>query len=89
MLLEAKPGTYTHATKDIERRGPKPAPLAPDTELGFCVACREPFQPGDYTGWVGLGPGKDRETRRAAREGLPYAGVLVEVHWACLTGRED
>lgn len=88
-MTEMRNDLYTLTTRDIRRCGPKPMPLIPGMDLGVCVSCHEPFRPGDDTGWVGLGPGKDPELRRQARAGLPYAGVFVEVHWACLTGREE
>lgn len=51
-----------------------------------CAACRHPFEPGDYTTLVSLGPGEDEEARQRAREGRAYNAVAVEAHWACVTG---
>ena len=51
-----------------------------------CPACDEPFQTGDYTTLVPLGPGKSEEGRQRCREGRPYNAVAVMVHYACATG---
>lgn len=53
-----------------------------------CPACDEPFRAGDYTTLVALGPGKSAEARERVREGRPYNAVAIEVHFACVTGRE-
>lgn len=53
-----------------------------------CPACNMPFEAGDYTTLVVLGPGGDEEARQRAREGRPYNATATEVHWACRTGQE-
>jgi hypothetical protein len=53
-----------------------------------CPACHKPFEAGDYTTLVVLGPGGDEEARERAREGRPYNAVAAEVHWTCRTGQE-
>lgn len=45
-----------------------------------CPACRKPFEAGDYTALVMLGPGDDLEEREKARQGRPYNAVAVECH---------
>lgn len=51
-----------------------------------CPACYEPFNEGDYTCLVVLGPGNDPEEGEKAREGRVYNAVAMEVHWRCATG---
>lgn len=51
-----------------------------------CPACRQPFEEGDYTTLIELGPGEDEEARKRAREGRAYIAVAIEVHWACASG---
>lgn len=61
--------------------GPK---LASHPSIGMlCPACQKPFQAGDYTTLIPLGPGDDPEAQQAAKEGRPYNAVASEVHWAC------
>lgn len=66
-------------------------PKAPDhpTVGKECPACKEPFEAGDHTTLIALGPADDEEQRRKAREGRPYNALAVEVHWACATGEEE
>lgn len=54
-----------------------------------CPACRQPFEPGDYTTLVTLGPGDDPDARERERAGRPYNAVALEVHYACVTGEEQ
>lgn len=69
----------------MRRYGPK---KPGDPTLGrMCPACRKPFEEGDYTALVELGPGDDQEAQKKARLGLPYNAVAVEVHFACAGGR--
>lgn len=51
-----------------------------------CAACKEPFQAGDFTALVVIGPGNDEEEQRKARAGRAYTAVAVEAHWDCVTG---
>lgn len=53
-----------------------------------CPACKVPFAAGDYTTLVALGPGDDPEARERAVAGRVYNAVAVEVHFACVVGRE-
>lgn len=54
-----------------------------------CPACGKPFKKGDYTTLIALGPGESPEAQKAARDGLAYNAVAVEVHWLCATGEEE
>lgn len=54
-----------------------------------CAACKVPFEPGDETTLIALGPGDDEEQRERAREGRPYNAVAAHVHWACATGGDE
>lgn len=71
---------------DIRPFGPKSAdhPSVGDE----CPACHKPFEAGDYTTLIALGPGDDSEEREKARGGRYYNAVALEVHWACATGQE-
>lgn len=53
-----------------------------------CPACKAPFAAGDYTTLVTLGPGDDDEARGRAVAGRAYNAVALEVHFACVVGRE-
>lgn len=53
-----------------------------------CPACWHPFKPGDYVTLVAIGPGDDKEARRACREGRVYNALAVSAHYACVTGIE-
>lgn len=55
---------------------------------GICPACNHPFEVGDTTTLVTLGPADDPEARRAAREGRPYNARALEVHYSCVTGED-
>lgn len=65
-------------------------PKSPDhpTVGQACPGCGEPFQAGDYTALVVIGPGDDPGERQRAADGRPYNAVAVEAHWQCVTGRE-
>lgn len=65
-------------------------PKAPDhAGVGRpCPACQVPFAAGDYTTLVTLGPGDDDEARRRAVAGRVHKPVALEVHFACVVGRE-
>ncbi len=64
--------------------GPKPAD---HPSVGNpCPACHKPFEAGDYTTLIALGPGSDPDAQQRAREGRPYTAVAVEVHFTCATG---
>lgn len=54
-----------------------------------CPACKVKFQEGDFTTLIALGPGKDMEKQKRARDGLVYNAVAVEVHWDCATGNNS
>lgn len=53
-----------------------------------CFACKQPFQEGDYTTLIPLGPGDDPESQERAREGRPYNAIAIEIHWSCATGEK-
>lgn len=66
--------------------GPKSADHPSVGEL--CAACKKPFQAGDFTTLVALGPADCPEEREKARGGRAYNALSVECHWACVTGEE-
>lgn len=72
--------------QEFRRFGPKKT-LSP----GYppCVACKQPFEVGDYSTLIALGPGDDEESQERCREGRSYNAVAVEAHWACVTGETD
>jgi hypothetical protein len=73
--------------RDLRRLGPKPAE---HSSVGRpCPACQDPFEIGDYTALVPIGPGRDPEEQALARAGLSYNAIALEVHWVCATGRLD
>lgn len=71
-------------SKSIKRYGPKDE--SHPTLGKLCAACNRPFEVGDYTAFITLGPGDDRGAQEKARMGLPYDGVVIEVHYACAGG---
>jgi hypothetical protein len=71
----------------MKKYGPKPADH-PTIGIG-CACCDDPFEAGDYTAIIPLGPGPDPEAQEAHRTGQPYAAIAVEVHWYCAGGTED
>lgn len=54
----------------------------------LCPACNEPFEVGEYTTLISLGPGKDPEARRKAAAGEQYNAIAQELHWQCATGED-
>jgi hypothetical protein len=74
-------------TSDLRRFGPTPDNAHYIGEP--CAACKQPFQAGDYTTLVPLGPADDPEQRKRAREGRVYNAVAALVHYACATGIEE
>lgn len=54
-----------------------------------CPGCDGEFKAGQYVTLMSVGPGDDEIEREHAREGLPYTGVAIPVHWACATGELD
>ena len=60
--------------------GPKPAHHP--TVGALCLACGEPFAPGDVTAAVPLGPA-DRAARAALDRGEAYEALAAEVHRWC------
>ena len=71
---------------ELIKFGPKPSH---HPSIGAeCPACHQAFKEGDYTTLIALGPGNNPEVQERAREGRPYNGVAVEVHWSCATGKE-
>lgn len=67
--------------------GPKPAD---SREVGRpCPACQRVLVEGDTVSVHVLGPGPNQAARRKAREGKPFEGIAVELHWACATGDES
>lgn len=72
---------------DIRPFGPK---TADHPSVGNeCPACHQPFQAGDYTTLIALGPGDDPEQQAKAARGSAYNAVALEVHWACAGGEPD
>lgn len=66
-------------------------PKAPDhPSIGdLCPACSLPFDVGQYTALIALGPGNSAEERWKCREGRPYNAVALEVHYVCATGKVE
>lgn len=62
-------------------------PLSPSHPLvrdsHECPGCERPFQVGDRTVLVTIGPGDDPEARQRAHEGRPYNAVAIPVHAGC------
>jgi hypothetical protein len=76
-----------HAGTQPDPRGPKPAD---ERAVGLpCPACQIKLTAKDIVALLVLGPGRDSEARVQARAGLPFQGVAVELHWACVTGDEQ
>lgn len=77
-------------SEDIRRFGPKTHESAEQDAIAGrrCPACHNPFQPGEYTTLIALGPGDDPESQERCQNGRTYNAVAVEVHYACATGRE-
>jgi len=63
-----------------------PKPVDHPTIGAECPACGVPFEAGDFTTLVALGPGPNIEARIAARDGRQYEAVAIECHWCCVTG---
>lgn len=74
----------SNAMTELRKLGPL---KGDDARLG-CLACGEPFRPGDYYTLRPLGPGASPVQRKLARDGMPYRAEAVPVHWACATGEE-
>jgi len=53
----------------------------------LCPGCRVPFQAGDYTTLITVGPGPDLEEQERALVGRSYNAVALEAHWTCVTGQ--
>lgn len=67
----------------MRRFGPK---TADHPSVGVeCQACHQPFEVGDYTTLVTLGPGMRPEDRERRDQGRPYTAVALEIHWDCST----
>lgn len=64
-----------------KRFGPKSKDHPSIGEL--CPICHQPFEEGDYTTLVSLGPGKDKDSRQRAKEGRPYNSIALEAHYEC------
>lgn len=65
----------------MRKFGPK---IADHPSIGKpCPACGIPFQGGDFTTLVALGPGSDAEGRERRDDGRPYNAVALEIHWEC------
>jgi len=73
--------------KDLRKFGPKSKDHP--TVGKDCLACNKPFEEGDYTTLIAMGPGDDPESRKKCKEGWAYNSVAKEVHWACATGEEE
>lgn len=81
-------GALIHVT---EIQGYTPPAGGPSTvspsEIGVpCPACGVALGANDKVAVLVLGPGADPTARAACLAGEPYAGVAVELHWACRTG---
>lgn len=71
-------------TGGLRKFGPK---AADHPSVGTrCPACQVPFDVGDYTTLVALGPGDDPVSQEHARQGRAFNAQALEVHWACATG---
>jgi hypothetical protein len=87
-------GQLIHVTEiegevDQARPDPRGPQAADDQAVGQpCPACRIPLAAGDMVAVLILGPGLDPAARANAAAGLPFEGVVTEVHWACATGDE-
>ena len=68
---------------EIERGkfGPKTADHPSCGEL--CPACKKPFEEGDFTTLIALGPGDDEVARNKMKEGRFYNAVAIELHYDC------
>lgn len=53
------------------------------TDKARCPGCLQPFQVGDVTVLVVIGPGDGEEEREKARAGRPYLAVAMPAHAAC------
>jgi hypothetical protein len=89
--------TNVIATAMVRHQGPAPRavagkapPLAADHPLVLdthvCAACGTSFLTGEVTTIIVLGPGEDRESQEAARDGRAYTAQGVVVHYQCATG---
>jgi|GEM_PF-3404492 len=54
-----------------------------------CAGCGQPFEAGDVTTLVMIGPGGSEESRKRAREGRAYNAIARPAHYACVTGEES
>ena len=72
--------------EDLRKFGPKTSDHPSVGEK--CPACHKPFEEGDYTTLVCLGPGDDKEAQERCRAGRPYNAVAQEVHYSCATGKK-
>jgi hypothetical protein len=71
--------------------GKRPRPFGPlvegDPEIGKpCPACGKPFEIGQHTTLVALGPSDDPEQQELARAGRTYDAVAIQAHYPCVTG---
>lgn len=78
------PIVLTGVLPGIPKIGPKIA--GHPTIGGVCLLCQKAYVIGDYTTILPLGPGEEQESRILCRNGQPYEGLGVEVHWTCATG---
>jgi hypothetical protein len=89
-------GALIHVTEISGYTAPPEPPSAPtptpvsQSEIGEpCPACGVLLADGDQVAVVVFGPGADPAARAACLAGEDYAGVAVELHWACRTGDES
>lgn len=78
------PCALTGHIANLPKIGPKP--VRHPTIGGLCPMCNERFLVNDYTTLIPLGPGGDAMERFKCRQGEPYEGYAMEVHYACATG---
>lgn len=78
------PCELTGQIAGLPKIGPKP--LRHPTIGGLCPLCNITFKMEDFTTLLPLGPGGDAMERFKCKQGEPYMGFAMEVHYACATG---
>jgi len=48
----------------------------------LCLSCGKPFQEGDYTTLMDIGPA-DAENKIKMLQGKPYTAEAEEIHYSC------
>lgn len=78
------PMPMTGSTPGIPKFPAKPR--GHQTIGALCPLCNEKLVVGDVTTLLPLGPGGDPVQRFKCKQGQPYEGIAIEVHYACATG---